>query len=263
MQNQPDQYKIYSNLRYQINGGGALLLNIQAAHTPEQTILNEQLTIEPVPPFEQLEQANGSRWLKLVLDQTTDLSIHYEVTVRKENELLHQSPNPIAIGDYPAEALTYLFPSRYCPSDRVEQFATDLFGNLGTVEATVTAIVNWIKTNISYLGGITDAHSTALDVILGRRGVCRDFAHLGILFCRAMNIPARYFTGYAYLLEPQDFHACFEAWMGDRWQIFDATGLAPIDGLIRIGTGMDAADTSFANLFGNVNFQSMEVSVSA
>ena len=85
-----------------------------------------------------------------------------------------------------------------------------------------------------------------------RSGVCRDFAHLGIAMCRALTIPARYFTGYAHQLEPQDFHACFEASIGERWLLFDAARLAPLNGLVRIATGRDAADAAVAKLFGGV-----------
>lgn len=92
-----------------------------------------------------------------------------------------------------------------------------------------------------------------------RTGVCRDFAHLGIAFCRALNIPARYFSGYAYQLQPPDFHACFEAYIGGRWLIFDATRLAHVNGLVRIGNGRDAADAAVASIFGRVRCRTMTV----
>ena len=85
-------------------------------------------------------------------------------------------------------------------------------------------------------------------------------AHLGIALCRALTIPARYFTGYAYQLKPGDFHACFEAYIGNEWILFDATKLVPINGLIKIATGRDAADTAIANIFGDIIFTTMLVS---
>jgi transglutaminase-like putative cysteine protease len=90
--------------------------------------------------------------------------------------------------------------------------------------------------------------------------VCRDFAHLGIALCRALNIPARYFTGYSYGLKPPDFHACFECLIGDTWMVFDATRLAKLNGLVRIATGRDAADTAVASVFGSVKNVRTEVS---
>jgi transglutaminase-like putative cysteine protease len=91
-------------------------------------------------------------------------------------------------------------------------------------------------------------------------GVCRDFAHLGIALCRALTIPARYFTAYAYKLNPPDFHACFEAYLGNEWVLFDATKLVPLNGIVKIATGRDAADTAIASLFGNVSCKEINVS---
>ena len=93
-------------------------------------------------------------------------------------------------------------------------------------------------------------------------GVCRDFAHLGITFCRALNIPARFVTGYTWYAEPPaDFHAIFEAYLGGRWILFDATELAPMTDLVRISTGKDAADTAFATIFGQVKMPRMNPAV--
>ena len=100
---------------------------------------------------------------------------------------------------------------------------------------------------------------SAIDTVTERAGVCRDFAHLGIAFCRALNIPARFATGYAHQLVPQDFHAYFEGFLGGRWYAFDATRLAPQTGLIRIGSGPDAAQASFATIFGESQMTGMRV----
>ena len=102
-----------------------------------------------------------------------------------------------------------------------------------------------------YLSGSTNAQTSAYDTVTEQAGVCRDFAHLGIALCRALTIPARYFTGYAYKLKPADFHACFEAYLGNQWVLFDATGLAPLNGMVKIATGRDAADAAVASIFGN------------
>jgi transglutaminase-like putative cysteine protease len=117
----------------------------------------------------------------------------------------------------------------------------------------VIAVVDWIHNNVEYLSGSTDSGTSAYDTVTQRTGVCRDFAHLGIALCRALNIPARYFTGYSYLLDPPDFHALFEAYLGGRWVLFDATRLAPLNGLVRIGSGRDAADAAVATIFGGVS----------
>ena len=109
--------------------------------------------------------------------------------------------------------------------------------------------------------GSTDGSTTAIDVLVTRAGVCRDFAHLSIAVCRALGIPARYVSGYAVDLEPPDFHGFMEAFLGGRWFLFDATRMAPIDRLVRIAAGHDAADVAFGTLFGEATLESMMISV--
>src|SRR4026209_2982055 len=101
--------------------------------------------------------------------------------------------------------------------------------------------------------------TSAFDTVTQRTGVCRDFSHLAIALCRALSIPARYFSGYAYQLDPPDFHACFEAFIGGRWSLFDPTRLAPLNGLVRIAMGRDAADASIATIFGRMLCTAMSV----
>jgi transglutaminase-like putative cysteine protease len=155
--------------------------------------------------------------------------------------------------------IPYLFPSRYCQSDRLSRFAWDLFGKIDQPYKKVLTIVDWIYDNVEYLRGSTDSETSAYDTVTQRTGVCRDFAHLGIALCRALSIPARYFTGYAYELQPPDFHACFEACVGGQWLVFDPTRLSSLNGLVRIATGRDAADAAVASIFGRARGTKMEV----
>jgi transglutaminase-like putative cysteine protease len=134
-----------------------------------------------------------------------------------------------------------------------------MFGDIGDSHQQVMAVADWIYDNVEYVRGSTDSQTSAFETITERAGVCRDFAHLGIALCRALTIPARYFTGYAHQLEPQDFHACFEAYIGERWLLFDATRLAPLNGLVRIATGRDAADAAVATLFGAIAGKKVQV----
>ncbi len=127
----------------------------------------------------------------------------------------------------------------------------------------MVAVTDWINRSIEYLSGSTNSETSACDTVTERAGVCRDFAHLGITLCRALSIPARYFTGYAFKLYPADFHACFEAYIGGHWVIFDATKLAPLNGLVKIATGRDAADAAVASIFGSVNCTFIEVGCEA
>ena len=109
---------------------------------------------------------------------------------------------------------------------------------------------------IEYRVGSSTLTTTAQDVLANKAGVCRDFAHLAIAFCRALNIPARLMTGYArYAEPPADFHAVFEAYLGERWYLFDPTRLSKLDEIVRIDTGIDASEAAFATFFGNAGLR--------
>jgi len=126
----------------------------------------------------------------------------------------------------------------------------------------VQAIADWIHDSIVYVPGSSDSTTTAREVFVQRAGVCRDFAHLGITFCRALNIPARLVVGYVWFDEPpQDFHAVFEAWLGGQWVLFDPTRMAPVDRLVRVGTGRDAKDVAFSTIFGAVRMTDKKLAV--
>ena len=156
--------------------------------------------------------------------------------------------------------LPYLYPSRYCQSDKLYRIANSKFGHLANPFEKALTVTNWIHSHVQYLSGSTNAQTSAYDTVTELQGVCRDFAHLGIALCRALNIPARYFTGYAHKLDPQDFHACFEAHLGNEWILFDPTKLVPLNGLVKIATGRDAAESAVANLFGTITSEYVSAS---
>ncbi|HEY7904893.1 MAG TPA: transglutaminase family protein, partial [Casimicrobiaceae bacterium] len=151
--------------------------------------------------------------------------------------------------------------------DRLVEFAHAQFGALEAGYARAAAIADWVHHHVKFKVGVSNTSTSALDTLVDRQGVCRDFAHLVIAFCRALNIPARFVTGVDYgadpALGPCDFHAYAEAWIGDRWYLFDATGISPLTGLVRIGTGRDATDVAFATIYGAVRTHAPTVSVRA
>jgi transglutaminase-like putative cysteine protease len=162
----------------------------------------------------------------------------------------------LPLAQLPGYVLSYLQSSRYCEVEKTYGFALRQFGGILAGYGRVRSICDWIKDNVDYLIGSSTVTSGAHDVLASRAGVCRDFAHVGITVCRALNIPARFVTAYTrYVDPPPDFHAVFEAYLGDRWYLFDATGLAPISDLIRIGTGRDASDVSFSTFFGSARMR--------
>jgi len=254
--------KVNSCLQYNVLSSGTIILNIHALQTNQQHILEEKLIINPFIENEELPGALGEkRLIRFDVEKDSELKIEYSATV--ESTVLftdHQQQTESAVSQLPNDVLPYLNPSRYCQSDKLSRFANNHFGEIANPFEKVLAVKNWIHENVEYLSGSTDSETSAFDTVTELAGVCRDFAHLGITLCRALSIPARYFTGYAYQLEPQDFHACFEAFIGGHWILFDATELVPLNGLVKISTGMDAADSSVASIFGNVQFVSSEVS---
>ncbi len=150
------------------------------------------------------------------------------------------------------ERLTYLRPSRYCPSDHLVGFAVAEFGTESGVRSRVEAIVAWIRGRVGYVAGSSSVHDSAEHTLLTGMGTCRDFAHLGVALCRAVGIPARFASVYAPGLSPMDFHAVFEALIDGTWYAFDATDLAPRPSMVRIATGRDAADAAFASVISGI-----------
>jgi transglutaminase-like putative cysteine protease len=236
------------------------IYKIQAARWPGQTIISETLTLDPhVACHEDLDPEFGARTLRCHL--SGDVTLTYEAVV-DNGRLQPLRPELVQAewGDLPAEVLPYLSPSRYCPSDQFGRFASREFG--ATVGGSrVKAILDWIGANIDYEHGVSDTDTTAARTLIDRAGVCRDFTHLGITLCRASGIPARAVSAYAHELEPPDFHAVFEVWLDGGWWLVDPTGLAPVEGLVRIACGRDAADIAFLTTRGPCTMVSQSITV--
>jgi len=250
-----------AKLEYAVKFPSTLILNLHAQRNASQTILEEQFTIDPHVRVEEFHlRGSDNRFLRLETGRRKRLTIQYQAKVECDYQLLAAGKiDDETVAEMDRNAIPFLFPSRYCQSDRLGRLAWDLFGKIANPYERVVAIVDWIHDNVEYVRGSTNSETSAYDTVTQRAGVCRDFAHLGIALCRALNIPARYFSGYAYQLDPPDFHACFEAYVGGRWMIFDATRLAHLNGLVRIGTGRDAAEAAVASIFGSVRCERMVV----
>jgi transglutaminase-like putative cysteine protease len=254
-------FSVESTVSYTVPQRSTAILNIHVLRTPSQTVVEEVFTVEPRVRCEEFLSASGeNRFVRLDTGAEKEITITYSAKVETSPEVIsHARIEEVPVAKLDRAVIPYLFPSRYCQSDRLGRLATGQFGGIGQPFDQVVAIADWIHDNVEYIPGTTTSETSAFDTITQRAGVCRDFAHLGIALCRALSIPARYFTGYAYQLEPADFHACFEAYIGDRWFIFDPTRLAPLNGLVRIATGRDAADASIATIFGRMNSGGMTV----
>ncbi len=250
-------------LDFQVKSPTHFCFNIEAAHWPTQEILSEALAISSgVVPHAFTEQRSGNRLLRFDA-APGPLQVRYKAEVQ-----VHAADAPdtglreLPVAQVPDDIYPYLLATRYCESDVLCAEVSRMFGQHAPGYARVKAIEAWIRREILYKPGSTNANTTAHEVLQQRAGVCRDFAHLGITFCRALNIPARIVVGYVWFDEPpQDFHAVFEAWLDGRWVLFDPTGMAPVDRLVRIGTGRDAKDVAFATMFGQVQLVRKEVMV--
>jgi transglutaminase-like putative cysteine protease len=165
------------------------------------------------------------------------------------------------VSNLPTETLPFLLASRYCEVDLLSPIAHEVFGVVEPGWPRVEAICDWVHRKVEFGYQFARPTKTALDVYTERRGVCRDFQHLAITFCRAMNIPARYATGYLGDIGvppspcPMDFSAWFEVYLGDRWWTLDARHNRPRIGRVLMATGRDAADVALTTAFGSANLE--------
>lgn len=261
--------KFAIELKYEIADNAAdFVFNIHAAQTPWQSVFAEAVVLsQPVAATVYTDPTYGSRFMRLKAlpgpltvryDATVDISHHIEPPARIEE---------VAIADLAPEVLPFIYPSRYCQSDRLRRYACREFGHLRQGYWRVQAIRDWVSQRTRFTVGSSNTSTSAVDTLVEQVGVCRDFAHLMIALCRAVNIPARFVTsidyGAAPELGPTDFHAYVEVFLGDRWYLFDPTDVSPPMGLVRIGTGRDAADVSFATMFGSVRSYAPVISIEA
>ncbi|UEG50807.1 transglutaminase family protein [Ferruginibacter lapsinanis] len=256
------KFQVFSELEYIVPVPTTFIFNLHAARTSHQTVIEETLTIDPVYQCKEFSSANReSRFTQLCVNDKINFKITYSAIVDLHyNKIDPQQLSPaVSVMDLDLDVIQYLYPSRYCQSDKLERLARKEFDHLENEYEKVLAINEWIYNNVEYIGGSTNSGTSAHDTLTERVGVCRDFAHLAIALCRAISIPARYFTAYAYNLFPPDFHACFEAYIGGQWVFFDPTKLVPANGIIKISNGRDAADASVATIFGETTCTSIIV----
>ena len=231
-----------------------------------QAVSEPALTIMPFAAAEPFLDFYGNPCRRLLMP-AGDVRVEYAASVT----LPEAQPSPRAPSEaasyeadalhLPTSALLYTLPSRYCQSDKLALMASDLFGKAEPGFARVQAICDWINAHVAYQYGVSDSGTSAYDTAALRQGVCRDFAHLGIAFCRALNIPARYVSGYCLGLDPPDFHAYFQAFLDGRWMSFDATVRQPRPALVQIAVGRDAADCAWSTFYGYGETKSLSVEV--
>ena len=256
------RFRVDCDLKYEVQSPAHFVFHVEAVESG-QLVIDESLTMNP--PVSVQRHTHGPSNNRLIrADVMPGL---FELNYRATVELPPPAPQGAGLPESPVSGIPFdyihlLSPTRYCESDLLASATKKMFSQYAPGWERVERIRQWIHDNIEYTVGSSTTTTTACDVFLQRAGVCRDFAHLGIAFCRALNIPARFVVGYIQFPEgAPDFHAVFEAWLGNRWVLFDASEMAPIDELIRVGTGRDAKDVPFATFFGDARMLSMSPSV--
>jgi transglutaminase-like putative cysteine protease len=226
-----------------------------------QWVMKEEFHIYPQVPVVEFTDVYGNLCQRTSMPAGHfHLAVQYRVQVPDMVDTDPQAPlTPVQY--LPTEVLHYLLPSRYCQSDELSSQALSIIGNAAPDFGQAAMIRTWVHQNVRYESGSSNSFTTALETLNTRCGVCRDFSHLSIALCRAINIPARMVVGFLYQLQPMDLHAWFEAYIGGRWYTFDATEPVTRGNRIVVAYGRDAADVALATMFGNFTLESMAVSV--
>ncbi len=226
----------------------------------------DMLRTEPDIPVEPYHDSFGNQCCRFVACPG-ELRLYNSALIEDSGEPDPQNldAREIPVGDLPLETLQFLLASRYCEVDLLSNTAVELFGGITPGWGRVQAICAWVNQKVTFGYNFARSTKTALDVYTERAGVCRDFQHLAVTFCRCLNIPARYATGYLGdigvppSVSPMDFSAWFQVYLEDRWWTFDARHSKPRIGRVLMATGRDAADVAMTTSFGDTRLTKFTV----
>jgi transglutaminase-like putative cysteine protease len=217
----------------------------------------DRVQLDPPVELEEYDDLFGNRSTRFVAPPGI-VRLHNSTLIEDPGTLdaVNPAATEVPVEDLPPDTLRYLMGSRFCEVDLLSAAAADLFGHTPRGWARVQAICDWVHSRVTFSYPQARPTRTALDVFTERVGVCRDFQHLAVTFCRCLNIPARYTAGYLGDIgvpasaSPMDFSAWFEAYLGDRWWTFDARHNRPRIGRVLLATGLDATDVAITTSFG-------------
>ena len=235
-----------------------MILNLNVHHSRASDLVGrDDLLFDPPVPMTGYRDGFGN-WCTRIVAPTGPLQVTADALVNDSGlpDAIDAAAQQLPVSRLPDDTLVYLLGSRYCDTDRLSQTAWDLFGDGPTGWARVQAVCDYVHRHVTFDYQRASNTRTALQAYQERVGVCRDFTHLAVAFCRAMNIPARYCTGYIGDMglpppaDPVDFAAWFDVFLGGRWHTFDARNNTPRIGRILIARGRDAADVALSNSFG-------------
>jgi transglutaminase-like putative cysteine protease len=242
-----------------------LVVNVHESRASD-LIVPDRLITEPSIPISSYRDAFGNLCHR-VLAPAGRLELRTDAVIRDSGQPDEVVPTAgqDSVQDLPEDTLVFLLSSRYCETDLLSQTAWQLFGGTAPGYPRVQAICDYVHNHIVFNYQNARATRGAAEAFNERTGVCRDYAHLAIAFCRSMNIPARYCTGYLGDVgmeppfPPGDFAAWFEAWIGRRWHIFDPRNNVPRMSRVLMARGRDAADVAIATTFGPTQLESFKV----
>lgn len=257
--------RIGCNIVYELPQPTPMLMAIRPPQSYHHRLVEEQRTVNPAVTLHDYTDIFGNTIWRLMAPAGT-LSLVYDALAD-----VPPTPDPVLpdlpktpVEMLPDEVISFTLPSRLCPSDLFIADAWERFGNVVGGWAQVQAVCDWLHTNIQYQKGSISS-TTSWDAYQQGHGVCRDFAHLGVSFCRALNFPARYVCGYLpdinvpYDPVPMDFHAWFEVYIDGEWRTFDARHNIPRTGRVLIAKGRDAVDVAFSTLYGSAQLTTFKV----
>jgi transglutaminase-like putative cysteine protease len=253
---------INATLNYHLPRASDVLLAVEAIpNMDDQRLVTDLLKVggkcSPLTTIEGMDGLGRRTWLHA----EGAIDIRYSATAEiNRGPLAIAGLNTVPLAELPPTYVQYLMPSRYCPSDRHDNFVATRF-KAKTPGDRVLQMAAWIHEFVEYAPGRSGKGGTATDTFISRHGVCRDFAHLLITFARAADIPARMVSAYALGINPPDFHAVVEVYLDGRWHLVDPTRLVPEENLVRIAVGRDATDISFMTIFGRADMISQSVMV--
>ncbi|MBV8072721.1 MAG: transglutaminase family protein [Acidobacteriaceae bacterium] len=255
------------DIRFRVEGRAVVvaMLNVHSSRDPD-LLQEDLLRLEPAAKAVNYLDSFGNRCCRFVA-LPGELRLWNSTLIGDSGQSDAQNPDAreVPVEDLPTDVLRFLLPSRYCEVDLLSNIAVELFGSVAPGWQRVQAICDWVHSKVTFGYNFARSTKTALDVYTERMGVCRDFQHLAITFCRCLNIPARYTTGYLGDIgvppapSPMDFSAWFEVYLEDRWWTFDARHNQPRIGRVLMATGLDAADVAITTSFGNLRLTKFEV----
>ncbi|MBV9258740.1 MAG: transglutaminase family protein [Ktedonobacteraceae bacterium] len=258
--------RVGCEFRYEATWPTPTVMLVQPLRDGAHQLLHEEWQTTPDLSMQNYSDIYGNLCQRFVLSVGENV-IRYDATVAVADEYdeIDLSAEQLPVEDLPDDVLLYTLPSRFCLSDVLSDTAWQLFGQTQPGWVRVQAVCDWVHNNIRFQYGTSTPLTTAVDIYEQRVGVCRDFTHLAVTFCRALNIPTRYVFGYLPDIgvpppdDPMDFCAWMEVYLSGRWWTFDPRNNVPRTGRVLIGRGRDALDVAMVTTYGGPRLQQMIV----